>query len=34
MVIAAKNILAAGHVVLACGVDTVATTMKQEPLAA
>ncbi|MDQ6995373.1 MAG: zinc ribbon domain-containing protein, partial [Mariprofundaceae bacterium] len=31
---AAMNILAAGHAVLACGVDAVATTMKQEPLAA
>jgi len=31
---AAKNILAAGHAVLACGVDAVAITMKQEPLAA
>jgi len=30
---AAKNILAAGHAVLACGVDAVATTVKQEPLA-
>jgi len=29
---AAKNILAAGHAVLACGVDAIATTMKQEPL--
>jgi len=31
---AAKNILAAGHAVLACGVDALATTVKQEPLAA
>jgi len=31
---AAKNILAAGHAVFACGVDAKATTMKQEPLAA
>ncbi|MDQ7001349.1 MAG: transposase, partial [Ghiorsea sp.] len=31
---ASLNILAAGHAVLACGVDAVATTMKQEPLAA
>jgi len=31
---AAKNILAAGHAVLACGVDAVATTGKQEPLVA
>ncbi|MBL1353514.1 MAG: transposase [Zetaproteobacteria bacterium] len=30
---AAKNILAAGHAVLACGVGAVVTTMKQEPLA-
>jgi len=30
---AARNILAAGHAVLACGVDAVATTVKQEPLA-
>jgi len=29
---AAKNILAAGHAVFACGVDAIATTMKQEPL--
>ncbi|MDN3508525.1 MAG: transposase, partial [Candidatus Neptunochlamydia sp.] len=29
---AAKNILAAGHVVLACGEDALATSMKQEPL--
>jgi len=29
---AARNILAAGHAVLACGVDAIATTMKQEPL--
>jgi len=28
---AAKNILAAGHAVFACGVDAIATTMKQEP---
>ncbi|MDQ6952964.1 MAG: RNA-guided endonuclease TnpB family protein [Mariprofundaceae bacterium] len=31
---AALNILAAGHAVLACGVDAIATTMKQEPLTA
>jgi len=31
---ASLNILAAGHAVLACGVDAIATTMKQEPLAA
>jgi len=31
---AAKNILAAGHAVLACGVDAVATTLKQEPVLA
>ncbi len=30
---AAKNILAAGHAVFACGVDAVATIVKQEPLA-
>jgi len=30
---AARNILAAGHAVLACGVDAIATTVKQEPLA-
>ena len=30
---AALNILAAGHAVLACGVDALATTVKQEPLA-
>ena len=29
---AAKNILAAGHAVLACGEDALATSMKQEPL--
>jgi len=29
---AAKNILAAGHAVFACGVDALATTVKQEPL--
>jgi IS605 OrfB family transposase len=29
---AAKNILAAGHVVLACGEDALASSMKQEPL--
>jgi putative transposase len=29
---AAKNILAAGHVVLACGEDALAASMKQEPL--
>ncbi len=29
---AAKNILTAGHVVLACGEDALATSMKQEPL--
>ena len=28
---ASKNILAAGHAVLACGVDALATSMKQEP---
>ena len=31
---AAKNILAAGHAVLACGGDALVTPMKQEPLAA
>ena len=31
---AAKNILAAGHAVLACGVKTLVNTVKQEPLAA
>lgn len=30
---AAKNVLAAGHAVFACGVDAMASTMKQEPLA-
>lgn len=29
---AAKNILAAGHAVLACGEDTLVTSVKQEPL--
>ena len=29
---AAKNILAAGHAVLACGEDALAALMKQEPL--
>ena len=29
---ASKNILAAGHSVLACGEDTLAAPMKQEPL--
>jgi len=29
---AAINILAAGHAVLACGEDALATSMKQEPL--
>ncbi len=29
---AAKNILAAGHVVLACGEGALAASMKQEPL--
>jgi putative transposase len=29
---AAKNILAAGHAVLACGEDALATSVKQEPL--
>jgi putative transposase len=29
---AAKNILAAGHVLLACGEVALATAMKQEPL--
>ena len=27
-----KNILAAGHAVLACGEDALANSMKQEPL--
>ncbi|MDQ7005065.1 MAG: transposase [Ghiorsea sp.] len=31
---AALNILAAGHAVLACGVDAIATTVKQEPVLA
>ena len=31
---ASKNILAAGHAVLACGVEALATTMKQEPVLA
>ncbi|MDQ6952998.1 MAG: transposase, partial [Mariprofundaceae bacterium] len=31
---ASLNILAAGHAVLACGVDAIATTVKQEPLVA
>jgi len=29
---AARNILAAGHAVFACGVDAIVTTVKQEPL--
>jgi len=29
---AAKNILAAGHTVLVCGKDALATSVKQEPL--
>ena len=29
---AAKNFLAAGHAVLACGEDVLANSMKQEPL--
>ena len=29
---AAKNILAEGHSVLACGKDALATSVKQEPL--